>query len=349
MVLRTTRLDQVIEYSPEDLTITVQAGISLTSLQTTLAKHGQHVAIDAPQPDQATIGGILATAGSGPRRFSYGNRREQVIGIGVANPDGVLTKAGGKVVKNVTGYEMTKLYTGSLGTLGVIVEATFKLWPLPQTTGTVIATCPTLDAVSAAVPALLNAHLTPLAVDTLNTVAMNQILPRSSDAWSLAVEFGGIPPAVDRQIEDASRILKDMGFSEATVLGDHEASEFWAKVRDFGRVPGGVTVRATTVPTDLPRLANELEGVAIIARAGNGILYAFWPAGGEADPEAIERLRTVSQRLGGSTVVEDCPPTLKSGLDVWGPPPSDFAVMKRLKEQFDPRGVLNPGRYIGGL
>lgn len=259
-----------------------------------------------------------------------------------------MTKAGGRVVKNVTGYEMAKLYTGSMGTLGVIVEASFKLWPLPPTTRTLIAACPALEAVPGAVSALLKAHLMPMAVDTLNAVAMNQILPKTPAAWSLALEFGGVALAVIRQIEDASRILKEMGFNKAAVLDGDEASEFWARVRDFGRTPGGVTVRATSLPTDLTHLANELDNAAIIARAGNGILYASWPAD-EADPDTIARLRQISHGLGGSTVVEDCPPTLKSEVDVWGPPPSGFAVMKRLKEQFDPRGVLNPGRYIGGL
>ncbi len=347
LALRTTRLDQILEHSPEDLTATVQAGITLMAVQDALAKQGQHVALEAPLPDQATIGGILAAGGDGPRRFSYGNPREQVIGIRVAHPDGTLTKAGGKVVKNVTGYEMTKLYTGSLGTLGVIVEVSLKLWPLPAVTETVVARCPSLEGAVSLVPRLLAAGLQPLAVDTLNGDPWGP-----PDYWLLALEFGGSRAAVDRKLREARVLFSEAGFQETPA-----PDQFWRAVRDFSRTPvsRGLVVRAAALPTQLAALALECEGATIVARAGNGILHAFWPpeALGRREPAAwgsiVERIREVSNKLGGSTVVEDCPPHLKNAIDIWGPPPSGFPVMKRLKEQFDPKGVLNPGRFIGGL
>jgi glycolate oxidase FAD binding subunit len=378
LVLKTKNLDRILAYSPEDLTVRVEAGITLQALQYALAKHGQTVAIEAPLPERATIGGILAAGATGPRRFSYGNCREQLIGIRVAHPDGTLTKAGGQVVKNVTGYEMTKLYTGSLGTLGVIVEAGFKLVPLPTVTQTVLASCPSMEAVSDAIRTLLAAHLQPLVVDALNTGATTVVArsggggehagatwqfgggettgnrPPNDSPWLLAVEFGGSQAAVDRQVREAGTILNSLS-------SPADAAAFWQAVRDFGRSPEEpwLVLRAAVLPSHLAELvaATQQAGPpgAMIARAGNGILNAYWSPDtvGAAEPEAwaetVDRVRTASQRLEGSTVVEDCPEGLKGAVDMWGPPPPGFHVMQRLKRQFDPKGVLNPGRFVGGI
>ena len=370
VVLSTARLDRVLEHSPEDLTATVEAGTTLAAFQEHLAPFGQQVAIDVPLLQRATVGGILATAGSGPRRLGYGNRRDQVIGIRVAHPDGKLTKSGGKVVKNVTGYDMAKLYIGSLGTLGVIVEATFKLAPIPPVMKTVIIQGEDVEQALAVSQQMRAAGTQLLALDLLSPGVTQQIegvagVDGLRGAWLLAVEFGGSAASVERQVQDTVAIAKPAGRS-VVVLEAEAGQRFWSAVRDFGREGdnSSLILKAAALPSQLPDLYRtvfdsvERTGVSspsLVARAGNGMLYVFWPAadveraGPTAWASVVEVLRRASVRAGGSTVVEDCPPQLKAHMDVWGPAMGAIAIMRRLKEQFDPQGVLNPGRYFGGM
>ena len=370
LALQTCKLDRLVEHSPADLTATVQAGMTLAALQKALAPHRQHVALDAPLPQRATIGGILATASAGPRRFSYGLPRDQVIGMKVAHPDGKVTHAGGKVVKNVAGYDVMKLYVGSLGTLGVIVEATFRLSPLPATVSTVLLGCTSLDQAISLGHQVQEARLQPLAMDALDSRAAQRIqgvaqLRDLQPQWLLAVEFGGGEATVERQIREAQAIAYAAG-CPAAVLNSEASQDFWSAVRDFGRGESGAALilRATALPSQLPQLGAKastaintagLPSPSLIARAGNGVLYAFWSAEevGQAQPTSwasvIETLRDASVQAGGSTVVEECPLQLRGAIDVWGAAPEAMPIMGRLKELFDPQGVLNPGRYVGGL
>lgn len=370
LALQTTKLNRLVEHSPADLTATVEAGMTLAALQEALRPHGQMVAIDAPLPQRATVGGILATASAGPRRLSYGLPRDQAIGMKVAHPDGKVTKAGGKVVKNVAGYDVMKLYVGSLGTLGVIVEATFRLSPLPATVSTVLLGCASLDQAVFLGHQVQGARLQPLAMDALDPRTAQQVQNTAEAGsleaqWLLAVEFGGGEATVERQVKDT----KAMAYSEgcpAAVLDATTGQVFWSAVRDFGRGESGAALilRATALPSQLPQLgataarAIREAGVpppSLITRAGNGVLYAFWSAAevGQAQParwaSVIEALRSASVQGGGSTVVEECPPQLRAAIDVWGATPEALPIMRRLKEMFDPQGVLNPGRYVGGI
>lgn len=359
VAVRTTRLDRVLQYAPNDMTVRVEGGITLGELQATVGRQGQYVAIDAPLPDQATVGGILAAAGSGPRRLGYGERRDQVIGIGVAHPDGAITHSGGSVVKNVTGYDMGKLHIGSLGTLGVIVEATFRLRPFPAQTGTVVARFDSRDAALRAISAVRLSPLQPLALDLLSRAAGED---GGETLWTVAVEFGGVGSAVVRELKDARGLLAD---GEPSTLDGDDAAGFWANVRDFGRSADDphIILRAAVLPTKLGQVldalaaagaAAEAPAPTTISRAGNGMVFAHWPdedlvgnplrwAGLVAD------LRRRVARLGGSLVVEDAPPELAEAADVWGPTADNFPIMQRLKREFDPHHVLNPGRFVGGL
>ncbi|MBI2886575.1 MAG: FAD-binding oxidoreductase [Chloroflexi bacterium] len=364
LVVATGSLNRLLEHSPADLTATVEAGMTLAELQRALAPHGQRVALEAPLPERATLGGILAVAGAGPRRLGFGRPRDQVLGIRVAHPDGTLTRAGGKVVKNVTGYDLTRLYIGSLGSLGVIVEASFRLAPLPQATITLLLPAPEAGEALALVRRLQASLVQPQALDLVSPSA-TRLLGQGAEGWLVALELAGSSAAVERQAREAEALADELGRPLLRQEGQ-VGEEFWAGVRDFGfgNAEPWLTVRSAAPPAQLGTLLEATQeavtacGIpepALMARAGNGLLYAFWlpkdlsAAAPASWSELVGRVRAAATSLGGSTVVEVCPPALKQALDLWGPAPAAVAIMRRLKEQFDPKGVLNPGRYLGGL
>jgi glycolate oxidase FAD binding subunit len=351
LMLETTGLDRVVEYEPADLTVTVEAGMRFADLQKLLAEQGQFLALDPPAQSGATIGGLIATNASGPLRFAYGTARDLVIGTRVANPDGTLTHAGGRVVKNVAGYDLNKLYIGSLGTLGIIVELGFKLAPVPPATNTVVGqmTDPSAGA-SGLFSAIVRSPLSPMAVELLGPGAAAVAgLP----AAHLAVfRVGGYPEAVERQVRDLTSLLHQHGAqpleTPETVWDDIARSRVIAQRRD-------VVVKAAAPLSLSSRLVEILEArlsdldPTVWAHAGNGVAYAAF----NAPPSAMvfEELRREVATLGAnaSLVVQRCPPALKHGFDVWGDPGSSVSLMRALKAKLDPRGTLNPGRYVGGI
>src|SRR5919106_3138504 len=212
------RLNHIVEHEPADLTATAQAGITMTDLQNQLGSRGQWWPVDPPLPDSATLGGVLATNSSGPKRLLYGTARDLVIGVKVVHADGVSSKAGGKVAKNVTGYDMMKLYIGSLGTLAVIVEATLKLRPCPPLQHLVWATFPTPDTAWQAARRLLTSLLLPNAVELLNPAVAtflhrNVAGPGRADGWALLAGVDGVEPGVARQTRELQAICHDAGMT----------------------------------------------------------------------------------------------------------------------------------------
>ena len=358
----TSRLDKVLEYTPADMTVSVQAGIRLAELQKTLAEENQFLPLDPPNGETATIGGILAGNSSGPLRAAYGTARDLLIGIRVAHPDGLVTKAGGKVVKNVTGYDLNKLYTGSLGTLGVIVEANFKLQPLPAVQKSVLAALPA-KAASMAVDALVDSVLMPSAVELFDSRALSSLSSNANGERGLLIKFGGNAKAVDRQIRDAKSICSDAASLE--VLTSEEQESIWKNAREMqvaAASAGAAVCKISVLSSEVPRVFDEVRAVTesaglstmVWGRALNGICHA---AIYEADtrPAAVRStIESLRVRLGGgssSVVVESCPPTVKDGLDVWGGTvdPVALRIMKSIKEKFDPHKTLNPGRFVGGI
>lgn len=366
-LLDTRALSRVLEYSPGDMTATVEAGIALSDFQAVLAAQGQQVGLEAPFPHRATVGGILAVAATGPQRLALGLPRDQVIGIRVAQPDGALTKAGGRVVKNVTGYDMAKLYVGSLGTLAVIVEATFRLNPIPAARRTLFVDCPSLAAGVDCTLAVQRARLQPTACELLDGATQARIpgdAPFHRRGWLLALAFAGNAAAVDRQLAETAGVAGATGFATAAA-GEAEAAGFWEGVRDRGRVFGepALILRAQGLPTAIARIGAALSsaavarepGAAISLRPLAGAAHAVWPAaalrqaGDVRWPAAVAAVRSAVHAAGGTLVVEEAPWSLGATLDVWGPPPEAFPIMQRMKAQFDPQNVLNPGRFVGRL
>jgi glycolate oxidase FAD binding subunit len=374
IVLSLEHLASVVEHAPADQTVTVEAGLPLAALQARLAESGQWLALDPDLPPTATLGGIIATNASGPRRLHYGGVRDLLIGIRVALADGTRAKGGGKVVKNVAGYDLPKLYTGSLGTLGVITAATFRLHPLPAASRVVLLAAPTLPPLGELVARILASSLVPAALD---------LHPPSAPGatYTLAARFeSSVAAAVEEQAA-ALIALAGSGVTPlpnplsvapgkggpvrtAVVLG---GSDGRGRQGAGGTQPSGslslaegerssLALKASVLLTGVVPWLTQLNSVAAewrlmtqwVAHAGHGLIYASLSGPDEALMSAIERLRgeTITQR--GSLVVTAAPSTLADRLDLWGPSPA-LPLMRQLKARFDPHATLNPGRFLGRI
>ena len=345
LVLSTARMNEVIEHVPGDQVVRVQAGIKLQDLQERLAGSDQMLGLDPVEKDAgATVGGVVAANSSGPRRHRYGTIRDLIIGITVVLSDGTVAKAGGKVVKNVAGYDLSKLFTGSLGTLGVIAECNFRLHPRPETARTVAVVLGSAQAAGEAAQAVLHAQLVPSAVE----------LHWSEDEKLLTVLIEGIEPGVEAQSDTASYLLR--GFGEVRTLTDEEAGSLGPLAP-----PGTeneVAVKISAPPSELTGVLDSAlgacsrRGVAprITGHAGIGVTYvALSGRDEEAHIQIVEELREIWTRRGGSVVVRSAPPAFKERVEAWGPLGSRLELTRRVKQKFDPRGIMNPGRFAGGI
>jgi glycolate oxidase FAD binding subunit len=364
VVLGTRRLCQLLDHEPADMTSTVQAGMPLLDYQAALGKNGQRLALDPPRAEHATLGGVLATNASGPRRARYGTLRDQVIGLRVVAADGTVTRAGAKVVKNVTGYDLNKLYVGSLGTLGVIVEASFRLYPLPADERTWLGRFPGIPAACDAVARILDSALVPGAIELLDAAAIRPL--REVDAapqpgaW-LAVSVESVSPAVAAQLAVIAAIGRESGAAGELILDGQAQERLWRVVGGIAPRPGGLAVKVSLPPGAIPgacELAASLAersglGLRLVAEAGSGVLRCFLDPDAEGGAsglaDVVAPLRSFALGVRGSLVVLEAPPDLKARLDVWGPVGDAFPIMLGLKQAFDPAGILNPGRFVGGI
>jgi len=371
LVVVLSRLSGVVDYEPADMTATFRAGSLLKEAQAILGRNGQFIGLDPPHADRATLGGILATNSSGPGRLRYGASRDLVIAIRVAHADGKVTKGGAKVVKNVTGYDMNKLYIGSLGTLGIIVEATFRLHPRPAVERTFLALLDSIDAVRRVVARILDSPLVPFAVELLNQEASRRVveevgLPRPKERYGLAVAIGSVrPEAVDAQIETVQRLCREAGSAEGHVLDGRVHEAFWRATRDFALGDGLQSVLKASVllakVADAVRVGEEIAAkqglrLGVVSEAGSGIIRYYLAGETGSDgrfrqgvAEAVNRLRAFAQEAEGNLVVLEAPLEVKSQVDVWGLPEKALALMRRPKAEFDPKRILNPGRFVGGI
>ena len=353
VALRTTKLDQVLEYEPTDLVVTVEAGITLGRLQALLAEHGQFLPIDAPAA--ATIGGVLAAGISGPSRHAYGLPRDWLLGCRVVLADGTIVKGGGRVVKNVAGYDLPKLAVGSLGTLGVIVEATFKVSPLPAVQETLVVSCPSLQA---AVDAVFAADDRGLALRAVAVVDDQLVatLPGVLEGILAAYWLAGPRTAVERTAREMAELA---GSAETRRLEGEELERFWAGLSAASAGPtDGVALSASLPPSAIGDFVELLASLrqaesapaSSLAYPTTGIVLARLDAVPDEQPiKTIEQARHAAVEAGGSLIVTAAPVAIKQHLDVWGDTGTALPLSRRLKDQFDPRGTLNPGRFVGGL
>ena len=359
-------VNQVLAHNAADLTATVEAGITVSRVQEILAEHGQFLAIDPPVPDRATIGGTLAVGWSGPMTWQNWSPRDIVIGMKTVMADGTITKTGGQVVKNVSGYDMARMHIGALGTLGIIAEVSFKLTPLPARQATVMATFDSdADCLDAAL-AVYGSSLTPLAISTLHGQHPGAGERGTGDARpSLVVRIGGRARSVQRQTDDVASIYRRSGAVQRDVMDDNGAATMWRRMGDFGWTEETTPVagiRATALPSDTPRIIQYLQDTedpaALAWRAATqtaqGVVDIHWlnvedEYSMEHARAAISRTIQAVRRVGGTAVVTHAPPPIKETLDVWGETTSAIDTMRNLKRQYDPNRVLNPGRFMGGI
>lgn len=352
LILSTRRLNRVVEHAWGDMTATVEAGCTFQVFQQMLAEHGQRLALDPLWPDRATIGGILTTNDSGPLRVRFGSLRDLIIGITLALPDGTLAKSGGKVVKNVAGYDLPKLATGSLGTLGVITQAIFRLHPVPRESGTLsFSTSATGPSDSrASENQRINALL--LVIQDCNMVPTGvQVRAGSSLTPELDIRFEGTGAGCEAQIEQTMRIASGARRIESPTDVWNARSMLWS-----GAEPSAMC-KFSLLPADLGIFLDLIQKTSeelrlnwrLVAQAvGVGYLRLEGPDVA-ALLNAIKELRKDLESRGGSFAVLHCPLEIKSKIDVWGSAGDALPLMKRIKAQFDPTGVLNPGRFIGGI
>lgn len=337
------KLNRVTEHASGDLTVTVQAGVRLEELQRQLAEAGQFLAVDPPVP--GTVGGLVATADTGPRRIRYGGVRDLILGATFVRADGVIARAGGKVVKNVAGYDLPKLLTGSLGTLAVVVEATFRLYPLPAASATVL-----VDVA----PAELRRQA--------GTVLQSTLVPTSLDYFSdpagsslLAVRFESTTASTQAQAEVAARLL---GGSSRIVTGAEETAVWAGFDAVTDTTDNDVLARLVATASDLPGLvaqalrAASATGAQLTVRAhvGHGHALLRWREANSDTVLALLRgLRNEAESQGHNLVIWRAPLEVRAGIDVWGSVGEGLGLMRRVKQQFDPNSMLNPGRFVGGI
>jgi glycolate oxidase FAD binding subunit len=347
LILSTARMDGIIEHVPGDQIVRVQAGLKLQDLQESLAESDQMLGVDPPE-EGATIGGIVAANSSGPRRLRYGTVRDLIIGIKVVLADGTVAKAGGKVVKNVAGYDLSKLFTGSLGTLGVIAEANFRLHPIRETARTVFLEVDDYEKIADVTQELTHSSFSQFVLDALE-------IRWEGGRGVIAALFEGIEPAVEAQSSVATEALRSHG--ETSVLGEEDGEEFW---ESFARRPwdaGDVGLKIGAPPSDLTAvLASVLEAAEragvearLSGHAGTGVTFAGLSGGEDGLVEVVEEVREIRVRRSGSVVVQEAPLTVKERLDAWGAGGDYLGLTRRVKEKFDPGYTMNPGRFLGGI
>ena len=361
LVLSTSRLDQVLEYEPADLTVTVEAGIRLATLQEGLAKHGQYLSLDPPYADRCTIGGMTATNASGPSRLRYGSTRDLVLGMRVVQSSGTVVKSGGKVVKNVAGYDLSKLYLGSFGTLGVIAEVSLKLQPLPELERTVLLTfTETGEAINVA-SEIAGSQLLP----TFLNLFVNGAPLTEAPEPCLLIGLDGHPETVEWQI-DAIKTMAQQNANIGVEVYEGQQQELRASMCAFPEDESAspiVICRANLRMTDVEGFVNTVldvnESAAWRVRAmglmGNGIVYVGFSDFPDGDvpvqhvADTVASLRDTTANVGGNLIVESAPTTLKGQIDVWGSVGRSFELMKAIKTRLDPIGLLNVGRFVGGI
>jgi glycolate oxidase FAD binding subunit len=347
LILSTARMDGIIEHVPGDQIVRAQAGVKLEDLQKNLAGSDQLLGVDPPE-EGATVGGIVAANASGPRRLRYGTMRDLIIGIKVVLADGTVAKAGGKVVKNVAGYDLSKLFTGSLGTLGVIAEANFRLHPIRESARTVFIEVDDYGQIPEVAQTLTHSSVSQFVLDALE-------MRWEGDRGVIAALFEGIEPAVEAQSSAATEILRSYG--EANVLGKDDGDEFW---NSFARRPwatGDVALKIGAPPADLAAVLDSVLGAAeragvearLSGHAGTGVTFAGLSGEDDGLVDVVEEVREIRVRRGGSVVVQEAPLSIKERMEVWGPVGDYLGLTRRVKEKFDPGYTMNPGRFLGGI
>jgi glycolate oxidase FAD binding subunit len=351
LVVSTARLNRLIEHAVGDLTVTAEAGMKFADVQAVLGQAGQFLAIDPSYGDRATLGGIIATGDTGSLRQRYNSVRDMVLGISFVRSDGELVKAGGRVVKNVAGYDLMKLLTGSYGTLGILTQVTLRVYPQPAATQAIVLSGAP-EALAQALQTILNSALTPTALDALSAPLMQQVgLPPS---LGLAVRFQSMAASVEQQAAQVQAIgqtlgLASQGLSEAT------ATTLWQQLTQpmlGAEGEPGVACKIGIKPSAavelLTTLETQLDQARVVIHAGSGLGWLVIGATGVKTTQ-LNAVRSFCQAHGGFLSVLQAPIAFKQQMPVWGDVGNALPLMKAIKQQFDPQQLLSPQRFVGGI
>jgi glycolate oxidase FAD binding subunit len=382
LALDMTQLDRVIAYEPGDLTLGVEAGVPLEKLAAVLAEHRQFLPLPVPFMFRTTIGGTIASGVDTPLRQSYGTARDYLLGTEFVTGEGLLARSGGRVVKNVTGYDIHKLMIGALGTLGVITKINFRTFPLPGATRAFVALFKNAEQTLDLRHRVGRSPLTPLTLEILSPGAAELLsgdvaariepipIPASllsKTHWALLAGFAGNPQVLERYERDLSQMAEQSGATNTAVLAEDRIAGAFGRVREFipiALASSGATtiVKMTVLPAQMKEvLASAAQAAetnslpwAALAR-GLGVMY-FALLAGDAEPDVRRRVTQATDQIllactgsGGQATIPWCPAEWKNALKVWGLDRRDLDQMRKLKKVFDPQGTLSPGRFVGGL
>jgi glycolate oxidase FAD binding subunit len=353
----------IVEHIVGDMTLTVKAGTPFKELQTYLAKFNQQISLDPSNPEHATIGGIIAANDSGPKRLGYGAARDVVIGLRMVYPDGTIIRSGGKVVKNVAGYDMNKLYIGSMGTLGVISEITVKLRPLPKYESVIVLSFSEgdLEEARSFVRKLLDSMMEPVALELINPTLSERLI--GERLYSVAVSFEDLESSVLYQQEFVKSILPRN--AKVKILQQDKAESFWNEFYSIS--PNGVgseekeqieaALKIGVVNMDVfsvireSHLLEDSHNILVESNGGLGHGLCQINLKGSSDDilSAIDHVRKIAVRLGGYAVVKHLPYALRKQVKVWGEEPAHFFLLEGIKAKVDPNRILNDKRFVGGI
>jgi glycolate oxidase FAD binding subunit len=358
VLISSQRLNRLIDHAVGDLTVTVEAGIPFAHLQAILAKEGQFLPLDPTYSHRATLGGIVATADTGSFRQRYGGVRDLLLGLSFSRADGQMAKAGGRVVKNVAGYDLMKLFTGAYGTLGFITQMTLRLYPLPKSSQTLLVTG-NISKITQAREMLFRSALTPTAADLLSPHLSS--LLEVEQAAGLVIRFQGLEASVQEQSRQWQAIIQELKLSVTSYI-DQEEVLLWKRLQEIREVQDpAVTCKIGVLPADGVETLAMLETIAkkhnLSVSKTMGLLHAGSGLGVirlQDSPEdslckALAELRNYCQERQGFLSILEAPVELKQKIDVWGYTSNSLGIMRSLKNQFDPGKLLNPNRFVGDI
>lgn len=361
IALSTLKLNKLTNHQPDDMIVTTEPGLSLKKLQNILKTKEQFLPIDPPHVNKgATIGGIISTNDSGPRRVRYGTARELLIGIKAVRSDGKIIKGGSKVVKNVAGYDLPKLFVGSIGTLGILTETTFRVFPVPEASETIILGIPKLESISNTVKLLIKSNFVFSRFEITNPSLANKIIPECkidlpNENYLISINIENVEKAVRDQADNISQLISKK-IKAVSITEKKLEDSFWYNIREFPWKlirSKRIVLKAGVLITDIAKILHRIEtlekkfeiDIYCSSRITNGIFIISFKESNDST-DIVNDLRNFIAELGGSLVILEASSVLKSVIDVWNIDPSTKKLMKKLKLQFDPKEILNPGKLI---
>ncbi len=349
-------LQRVVDYPARDMTITVEVGATMRQIAEVLAAENQRLPIDVPAEEQATLGGVIATNWNGPRWYGQGSVRDYIIGVAAVDGHGTRFRGGGRVVKNVAGYDLCKLLTGSLGTLAILTEVTLKVKPIPEKTALAVYPVTDLDALETALAALVPSQTTPTAIEVVSGEEWNSLLGQegSPDTWRLIVGLEGAAPEVTWMIDQLDSELGSLQITRSALLLEDSAHTAWKALANWsadGDSP--LVLKVQVLPSGVTRICQALRNLdaacGLQSHAGNGVViakFSSFPAAG-LSRSLLGELQPLASSLGGYVTVLSNPSAAETThQSVWGGIDIPHSLMARVKAQFDPHNLLNPGRFI---